>query len=371
QPSTPADTGVALLRARQALGLGLTDVRDRTGVSIAVLEALETGDLSRAPSREAVVVGLRRYADLVNLDGEALVATIEPYWGSDALVGATSRSAFGLDTRYGQGTGANPPVTGGFAGHLRQYPDRATHLEAFTRTAQTPAVGGSSGSVSAAGWLGFYGTGQVLGQTGMYPATPALRIRQVVRPAAWPVRVLVWTAVATLAIAGAGLVLAHVRPQWLRDAHLARVPHSASATSGSVTKEANGAPSTPSTTPASNSLVSTGVPGPTGTPVVVQSAQYTVVLATSAPCWVEATAPGTPAVFNQTLPAGAKQVLTPVNGQIDVELGSAGATVAVSLNGKIVPGWSFAPTTAPVTLLFTNAAGPIGGASTTVTTPAP
>jgi cytoskeletal protein RodZ len=346
--------------------LDLTDVRDRTGVSLAVLEALETGDLARASSHEAAVIGLRRYADLVDLDGEALVATIEPYWQSDFLVGATSTAAYG----HARATGIEPAVSGGFAGHLRHYPVETPHLQAFTRTAQTPAVGGSSGSGLAVGTTGLYGTGQVFAQTGMYPAAAPLRIRQVVRPAPWPVRLLLWCVVVALVIAGTGLVVAHVRPQWMRDAHLAHVPHSAT-TPGAGNKAATGSTSTPSTTPGSSSIVTTGTPGPTGTPVTVQAAEYAIVLTTLAPCWVEATAPGTPAVFNKTLPAGAKEVLTPASGQLNVELGAAGVVLAVAVNGKTVPGWTFTPTTAPVTLLFSNSANSASTGSTTAPTLAP
>jgi len=351
QPSTPADTGVALRRARLGLGLSLDDVRDRTGVSVVVLEALEAGDPSRAPGHEAAVVGLRRYADLVHLDGDALVATIEPSREPGALVGVTSASTHALDAGLGRPPGVGPVVTGGFAGHLRRYPVATEHLQAFTQTAQTSAVGAGSGA-------GGYSSGRVYGHTGMYPATPPLRIRQVVRPAAWPVRVLVWTTVVALVVAGAGLAVAHVRPQWMRDIHLARVPNAATASSRAPGRVGSGPRTTPSAPPGANSIVTTGAPGPNGVPITVRVADYTIVVATQAPCWVEATAPGTTAVFNKTLPAGVKQVLTPSGGQLSVQLGAAGVIVTVVVNGKQVPGWTFTPTSAPVALLFSTSPVP-------------
>ncbi|HUO49629.1 MAG TPA: helix-turn-helix transcriptional regulator, partial [Acidimicrobiales bacterium] len=185
-PSTPAAAGTVLVRARQELGLGLVDVRDRTGVSLPVLEALETGDLTGLDP-DLAALGLRRYADLMGLDGEGMCRALNLV-PQTALVGAGTGS---------RSTGAVPalspavgtaPAAAGFAGHLRQYPGDGMHLQAFTQTAQVPSVGGGlPAGASSAGGHDPYGSGQVFGTTGMYPATPPLRIRQVVRPAARPV----------------------------------------------------------------------------------------------------------------------------------------------------------------------------------------
>jgi hypothetical protein len=72
-------------------------------------------------------------------------------------------------------------------------------------------------------------------------------------------------------------------------------------------------------------------------------------------CWVMATTPQaiTP-VFNTTMDPGTSQVLTPASGQLTVELGASGVLVSVQVGGKTVPGWSYTPMAAPVTLNFTN-----------------
>ena len=364
QPSTPAAVGTALLRARQQLGLGLVDVRDRTGVPVPVLEALEAGDLA-AVNLETAAIGLRRYADLVGLDGEGLCRSLRlvpegTLVGAGAGAGAGGRAgaASAPAPPFTVAPAGHPPGTEGFAGHLRRYPGDGTHLQAFTQTAQVPSVGGAPAAGAwSAGGHDSYGSDQLHGSTGMYPSTPPLRIRQRVRPAARPVRWLVWLTGVLLVVASAGLVVAHVKPSWMRTLHLVRVPHrvvphAASGTgvsgTGAGTHQASGQGT-------GSAVVTTGAPGPAGTTVTVRAGQYTVVLDTLAPCWVMATTPqaSTPAL-NTTLPAGTKQVLTPVDGQLTVEVGAAGVVVTVQIGGKTVPGWSFTPPDAPMTLVFTN-----------------
>ena len=361
-PSTPAAVGTALLRARQELGLGLVDVRDRTGVPLPVLEALETGDLALM-NPEAAAIGLRRYADLVGLDGDGLVRSLN-LLPQTALVGAGAGGGAGARPGTAAPTGPAPaappgsyPSTPGFAGHLRRYPGDSMHLQAFTQTAQVPSVGGvvAPGAWSAGGHDP-YGSGQAYGATGMYPATPPLRIRQRVRPAARPVKWLLWLTVILLVVAGTGLVLSHVEPRWMRTLHLVRVPHPAAAhAGGSAGGAGSGGATHSSGSGTTTSVVTTGTPGPTGTTITVRASEYTVVLQTLAPCWVMATTPqATTPALNATLPAGTKQVLTPVGGQLTVELGAAGAVLTVQVGGKTVPGWSFTPASAPITLVFTN-----------------
>jgi hypothetical protein len=189
----------------------------------------------------------------------------------------------------------------------------------------------------------------------MYPATPPLRIRQRVRPAARPVRWLVWLIAGLLVVAGAGLVVAHVKPAWMRSLHLVRVPHAAGQPTPATSSVPAGRPSASGAVSGTGAVVTTGTPGPTGTTVNVRAQDYTVVVAATSRCWVMATTPqGTAPVFNATMDPGTSQVLTPANGQLTVELGSAGATVTVKVAGKTVPGWSYTPPAAPVTLLFTN-----------------
>ncbi|HUO47728.1 MAG TPA: hypothetical protein VMU09_02745, partial [Acidimicrobiales bacterium] len=170
-----------------------------------------------------------------------------------------------------------------------------------------------------------------------------------------PVRWLVWLTAGLLVAAGAGLVVAHAKPTWMRRLHLARVPHAHVAvppTTSSPSAHRAGAA-------AGSSIVSTGIPGPTGTTVTVRAQSYTVLVQAIAPCWVMATTPqsATPA-FNATMAPGTSQVLTPVNGQLTVELGASGVLVSVKVGAKSVPGWSYAPTSAPVTLVFTNTPAP-------------
>ena len=232
EPSTPAEIGTALLRARQALGLGLVDVRDRTGVPLAVLEALE----SRRPRADAEPRCRPHRPAPVRRPGRTRQRGPDP----GARPGHAGTGPGGRGDRGPGDTGCRPRHRGRGPAAATRPPVGSPATCAGTRaTACTSrpsprpprrrrsARPRPPGAWSAGGHDP-YGSGQVFGTTGMYPATPPLRIRQVVRPAAWPVRALVWLTAAALVVAGLGLVVAHVEPKWMRTIHLARVPHRAS-----------------------------------------------------------------------------------------------------------------------------------------------
>ncbi len=91
--------------------------------------------------------------------------------------------------------------------------------------------------------------------------------------------------------------------------------------------------------------------------VGVPSSNYQVVVATSGPCFVQAI-PGGPdeVVFSGMVPPGQTQTFTAVSGKLSVILGSVQVKVTVQVDGRIVPGWQYTPTSTPFTLKFASVA---------------
>ncbi|HUZ20354.1 MAG TPA: helix-turn-helix domain-containing protein [Acidimicrobiales bacterium] len=84
-PTTPVEVGLALRSARERAGLGLDDVRDRTGVPKVDLDALEQGRFELLLVEQAAVVALWRFAELVGLDPTVLVGVLRSQWPNRAL----------------------------------------------------------------------------------------------------------------------------------------------------------------------------------------------------------------------------------------------------------------------------------------------
>lgn len=77
-PPAPAEpVGAVLARAREAAGLGLEETARRLKFAPRQLDALERGEWGRLPGGAAVRGMVRKYALLLELDGDALVARVE------------------------------------------------------------------------------------------------------------------------------------------------------------------------------------------------------------------------------------------------------------------------------------------------------
>ena len=138
--TTPADVGTALRDAREATGISLVEIQDRTGVPLAQLEALEAGDLSRFSDLRSARTAVRRYSDLVELDGDDFTSVIEDHWGT-ALAGFNDTGAAAGPMRpTGTAPRASTSTNRSSAGHLSRYPGDGTHLRAFTQTDEVPGV---------------------------------------------------------------------------------------------------------------------------------------------------------------------------------------------------------------------------------------
>lgn len=84
-PTNPVELGLALRAARERLGVTLEDAAERTGVPTVDMTALEDGDLERLHVEQAGVVALWRYAGVVGLPPEPLVAVLRANWPNRAL----------------------------------------------------------------------------------------------------------------------------------------------------------------------------------------------------------------------------------------------------------------------------------------------
>ena len=109
QPLTPTAAGAMLAEARVRLGIELSEVNDRTGISRRNLEALESGEVQHFSDPSAAAVAMRRYADLVDLDPEPLIGSLaSPVL---ALAGAPSAGAPPVGSRTaGSRTGGNRAI---------------------------------------------------------------------------------------------------------------------------------------------------------------------------------------------------------------------------------------------------------------------
>ena len=349
--NTPELVGSALRTSREASGLTLGEVHDRTGILWPQLEGLEAGDLSRFADRQAALVAVRRYADLVGVDAGRCAAVVEQHWGS-ALAGFADRGSNGAGNGHVQAH--QPP---GAVGHLSRFPGDATHLRAFTQTAQVPGVRRLDPSVTA--------THGVIAATGTLPAYVDTGATRGPRRAPWILRATVWLTAFLLVVAGAGLAVHHWRPQWLKAIHLEKT------TSGLPPAPSSGSSDTGASTPSSgtgdtggekgssargnNAVVTTTQSGPTSANVSVRASSYSVVVLAWARCWVSVTTPQsfTPQ-YNNVLNAGQVQTFASSEGQMTLNLGASLVTVQVKVGNKTEP-WLFRPTSAPFVVNFASA----------------
>ena len=337
---TPESVGATLRDARGAAALTVEMVADRTGVARAQIEALEGGDVTSFGDRRAAVTAVRRYADLVDQDGDALSKVVDDHW--DLLAAGIATGAPG---------GAGAPDNGGASGetartgHLARPLGDATHLRAFTQTAQVPGVRRSDPPPPTAD----------RDRTGGFDITGSFPVVddwiKPVRSAPFILRASVWVVAVLLVVAGAGLAVHHYQPEWLKDIHL---QHSTALTvpgsTGGVTTPtlAPGPGNTAPKGPVNYTLTTSGSAN-----VTVQAASYSVVVSASAPCWTVVNTPQSfKPVFNAELGAGQADTFNAADGQLTVNVGASGVTLQVRIGGRLVPTWVFRPPTAPFVLNF-------------------
>jgi len=345
--STPADVGTALRAAREASDTSLVEIQDRTGVALVRLEALEAGDLSRFPDLRSARTAVRRYCDLVEVDGDEFTGVVEKHWGTP-LAGFDGAGGAGNGSTNGDRTQSVYLTESVSAGHLSRYPGDGTHLRAFTQTDEVPGVrraelAATNGHTTANG---------AFHATGAFPIVPPVYAP----PRAVPLilRGAIWVTVTILAIALGVLALQHYDPQLLADIHVVHhVGTTVPTVAGGNPTTGGGAPVQP-THSAQVSLTNTGAGSAS---VSVRASNYTVVVAAWAPCWTVVHTPQSfSPVFAATLQGGQVKEFNPANGQLTLSMSASLVTVQVKVNGKTVPKWLFKPSSVPFTLNFNSAA---------------
>jgi len=328
--------GDRLRHAREERGLDLLAVHDRLGRPITQIEALESGDMAALPDEALAVSTLRRYATFLGLDEDTLTSDFR----AERAAAPVTRSTAAV-------TSVVAAVTTG--------PD---HLRAFTETGEVPQVGGRV--TSAAGTSGNYGYSVSLGPpTGTFPVVPRADLRKSRRQVARarrrmraPVflRVVTWIAAVLVLAVAVGYVLLAAQPKVLADAHILRVAPPGSAAAGGP-----GGSSTPTTAPANGQFFPVQPAGSTATSAdyTVATAKFTVVVATSGPCWVQVTSSSSPVPLVSGVQPAAKVLTYPAVGTMTVEIGSSAVLVGITIKGKSA--FTDAPKAAPFTYTFTPA----------------
>jgi cytoskeleton protein RodZ len=77
-PSTLQAIGDLLSKSRQAKGLSLEDVAESSRIPMRYLIAIESGNATQLPEPVYVRAFIRKFGDLVDLDGQALVKDLQP-----------------------------------------------------------------------------------------------------------------------------------------------------------------------------------------------------------------------------------------------------------------------------------------------------
>jgi hypothetical protein len=157
-----------------------------------------------------------------------------------------------------------------------------------------------------------------------------------------------WIAAILVLAVLAGYVLLAARPNVLANAHILRVAPAGSAAAGGP----NGS-STSTSAPANHQRFPVQPTGSTSSSAdyTVATTKFTVVVATSGPCWVQVTSSSSPVPLVSGVQPAAKVLTYPAVGTMTVEIGSSAVLVGVTIKGKSA--FTDAPKAAPFTYTFT------------------
>lgn len=331
--------GTRLRRARDERGLDLLTVHDRLDRPITQIEALELDDHAALPDEVLAISSLRRYATLLGLDGDVLATQF-----------VAERRAADIDL---SATRATPAVTSVVAA-VTTGPD---HLKAFTETGEVPQVGGRV--TSASGASGNYDYQVSTGPpTGTFPVVPRGDLRKSRRSVAkarrrmkaptW-LKTVTWIVAALVLVMAAGWVLLSVKPTVLANAHILRVVPPGPSSSGT------GGGSSGSATPPSRQTFPVQPAGttPSGAAYTVATSKFSVVVATSGPCWVQVTSSSSAVPLVSGVQQGNNVLTFPANGTMTVEVGSSAVIVGLTIKGKSA--FTNIPNVVPYTYTFAPA----------------
>ena len=288
------------------------------------------------PDEALAVSTLRRYATFLGLDEDTLTRDFRTERSGDdrALVTA---------------------AVGGVAAGVSAGPD---HLRAFTETGEVPQVGGRA--TWTTGTSGSYDLAVSVGPpTGTFPVVPRDDLRrsrrQVARArrrmhAPTSLNVITWVAAFLVLAIVVGFVLLSADAKVLADAHILKVAPAGSAAAGGT---AGPPPSASPAAPRQTFPVQPSGSTSSSASYTVATAKFTVVVATSGPCWVQVTSSSSPVPLVSGVQPAAKVLSYPAVGTMTVEVGSSAVLVGVTIKGKSA--FTDAPKSAPFTYTFAPA----------------
>lgn len=325
------EIGALLRTTRQQSDIDLSAVHDRLGRPVLELDALERGDLSSLPDQALALSTVRRYANLLGLDGDRVALDLLDAWTEGATPATAVQGAISATTGA---TLAVPVVE-----------------EAMTRTGEVPVIADGAGYIAPSDGP----------TTGTFPVVPRTEIRNSKRQAArnrrrteapqW-LKVTTWVAGIALVAVCILAALDVWRPVSLANAHILRVIQP-----GTTVPSTTPQPSTTATTsPLQHSPVVLANMTATSATYTVSTQKFSVDLATTAPCWVQVTdsTQATPLLVG--VQQAGQSFHFPARGTLTVEVGSSGVAVGVTIAGKQV--FATSPKAAPFSYVFAPAGAP-------------
>ena len=344
--SSAEEIGRLLKDRRLERELDLLTVHDRLHRPITQLEALEDGDLARLPDQALALSTLRRYAALLDLDGDNLALQMIDAWST---VPPAAREVAMSDTGATAATAAMATVVTAVA-------TGPEHLRAFTQTGEVPRVGG--GATGSPSGSGAYGYGVATGPpTGTFPVVPRQDLRQSRRSVArarrrrraptW-LKASTWiTAVLVVGVVvGSGLL--QWRPVWLVRAHILRVVEPGGTRPATSPHGPHGSgTSKPVVVPTASDAASSSY--------TVDASHFSVTLTTSGPCWIQVTSSQSATPLVSAVQDAGRSLVFAATGTMTVQVGSSSVVVGITSGKKTV--FSNAPQAVPYTYTFTPLSG--------------
>jgi hypothetical protein len=376
-PTSVPDLARTLRQVRLQRGLDLEEASAACGLPVGQLEDFEAGTVSRLPDRVAVLKGLRRYADSLDLPGERYVLVMVEHWPDDEVV-ATSVLTIGAPgeaVSMGAGpitTTTTAVTTGPEANSLFLVPDTLTTTAALPAHPVPTANGAAAWANSKAD--GDASTDQVpivLADTGVTPAVRAWRPRAAAFDGdSAAVQYMIGFLAVLLVIGCAWLGVNHWRPQWLRSIHVPYTSKSLPLAAGAPpsTKKTAAGSTTPSavtpttarsaartTTPKGHTLGKelriTSVSGDHATFAVGASKFVVQVHCVGGDAWVQVSGSTPTPVFAQVVPANGTKNFQG-EGQLTMVIGSSAARLTILHDNKVIG--TYTPPSAPFSMTFSS-----------------
>jgi hypothetical protein len=340
-PASVPDIGRSLQLARAVADLTLPEAAARAGLTMATLEALESGSVGHQHDRIQTLRALRTYANSLGLPGNDYVLVAVEQWPSAEVILKP-----GGDTAVVPVVSISSAPAGGHhpAGEGSVWPVDATGVPDATTTGVIAAV--RPRTLTDTGQVPVVDTGEV----------PAVRL-----PVPRFLKMSVGVVAFLVVLGGIGLLENAHLEGWAHDSRTTtthwynNVKSALGLTSGPATPAHHTAapPVAPKTHRATKAGKVTMKADPSGLAVNINvaAASFTVrIVAATGPCWVEATTAGHPQpLYAQVIPAGGTHDFA-VTKTMTIETGSSAGRAFLYQGTKLI-GYYF-PTRVPFKMNF-------------------